>query len=351
MLAVSTLLNQLTTMQQLVVENDLQSKVAYNSSTLSVYSSMLLGESRKEILASCTLDQNNYPKKERPIIQAILDFYGLKAENSKDQFLSVVYFAIHEEQYVSRVQKVKRLEDLFHQMKRYELEQESALLLQELEKSSVGTPLHAVYEHLFNKYHEMEINNTKAYIAFEKLNLKISEFLGENMKDYKIRDLIKGYKEIRSIHNDNENRVSECILNTSMLLLANYCGQTQLLNENKWTLSQLFETCKSQIENLPFSVERMFMKNIFDMSLKHAVLQNSFEINTLAFQRLKINVSKVDIHNFSLHIEEKHQSKRISKSEHLINNFVRSMTTTTTTTTTTPLSMKQNPMISSPNRI
>ena len=345
MLAVSTLLNQLTTMQQLVVENDLQSKVAYNSSTLSVFSSMLFGESKKEILASCALDQNNYPKKERPIFQAILDFYGLKAENSKDQFLSVVYFAIHEEQYESRVKKVKRLEDLFHQMKRYELEQESAPLLEELEKSSVGTPLHTVYEHLYNKYHNMEVNNTKAYIAFEKLNVKISDFLGDNVKDYKIRDLIKGYKEIRSIHNENENRVSECILNTTMLLLANYCGQTQLLNENKWTLSNLFETCKTQIENLPFSVERMFMKNIFDMSLKRVVLRSSFEINTLAFQRLKLNESKVEIHNFGLQIKEKHQSKRISKSEHLINNFVRSITTTTA------LSIKQNPMISSPNRI
>ncbi len=347
MLSVSTLLNQLTTMQQLAVETDLQSKVAYNSSTLSVFSSMLFGESKKEILESCVLDNNNYPKKERPIFQAILDFYGLKAESSRDQFLADVYFAIHEEKYESKAKKVTRLEGLFHQMKRYELEQESAELLNELEKSSIGTPLHAVYDHLYNKYNEIEINNNKAYTAFEKLNSKISDFLGENLKDYTIKDLVAGYKEIRNIHLENENRVSACILNTSMLVLANHCGQTQLLNENKWTLSELFETCKAQIETLPFSIERMFMKNIFDNSLKYAVLKGSIEVNTLAFQRLQVSELNVEPYNFDLQIKERHQTKRISKSEHLISSFVRSINTTTTTA----ISLKQNPIISYPHLV
>lgn len=345
MLPVSTLLNQLTTKQQLAVETDLQSKVAYNSSSLSVFSSMLMGESKKEILASCVLDNNNYPKKERPIYQAILDFYGLKAESSRDQFLADVYFAIHEEKFESKAKKVKRLEGLFHQMKRYELEQESAELLQELEKCSIGTPLHAVYDHLYNKYNEIEINNNKAYTAFDKLNTKVSDYLGENLKDYTIKDLVSGYKEIRNIHNNNENRVSECIVNSTMLLLANHCGQTQLLNENKWTLSELFETCKAQIETLPFSIERMFLKNIFDNSLKQAVLKNSFKVTTLAFQRLQVSDSNIEPYNFDLQIKEKSQPRRISKSEHLISSFVKSMNTTTA------ISLKQNPIISFPHLV
>jgi|GEM_PF-4678168 len=342
MLSVSTLLNQLTTMQQLAVETDLQSKVAYNSSTLTVFSSMLLGESKKEILVSCVLDNNNYPKKERPIFQAIIDFYGLKAESSRDQFLAEVYFAIHEEVYESKAKKAKRLEGLFHQMKRYELEQESAELLHELAKCSVGTPLHAVYVHLYTKYHQVEINNNKAFTAFEKLNHKLSDFLGENLKGYTIRDLVAGYKEIRTIHNENGDRVSHCILNTTMLLLANHCGQTQLLHQNKWTINQLFETCKVQIENLPFGVERMFMKNIFDTNLKHAVLQNSSEVKTLPFQRLQLSELKVAPFNFALQFKDKNKARRISKSECLISSFVRSITINTTA-----ISIKQNSLISS----
>lgn len=345
MLTVSTLLNQLNTRQQLAIETDLQSKVAYNSSSLSVFSSMLFGESKSEILASCVLDNNNYPRKERPIFQAIIDFYGLKADNSRDQFWADVYFAIHEETYESRVQKVKRLENLFHQMKRFELEEDSAELLNELEKLSIGTPLHTVYEHLFIKYNEIEINNRKAYLAFENLNVKLSDYLDLNAKEHTLQDLIQAFKQIRTIHHSNENRISECILNTSMLLLANYCGQTQLLKENKWTLNALFATCKTQIEKLPFGVERFFMKNIFDSNLKFALLNNSIEVTNLAFQRLSVNESSKGIHNFGLEIREQQQQKKISKSEQLISSFVKSVNTTTA------MRFKQNSALYSPHRI
>ena len=345
MLTTSTLLNQLTTKQQLIIASAIKAKVAHNSATLHLFQSMLSGNSENQISNSYNLCPNDYAKIERPILQVILDFYGMKPENARDQFLSDVYYAIQEEAYESNAKKVKRLEELFHQMKRYELEQESANLLKALEQSSVGTPLHTVYEHLCNKYRDIEANNLKAYVTFQKLNAKISDFLGDNSKGHSIRNLISEFKKIRAIHRKNENRVSECIMNTSMLLLASYCKQTQLLNENKWTLSDLFETCKNQIEILPFGVERMFLKNIFDMSLKQALLENTFEINTRAFQRLSVNESKLEMHNFGFCVEEKCETKRISKSEQLINNFLHGINTTAA------ISIKQSPMLFSPNRI
>lgn len=344
MLPVSALLNQLTTTQQLAIETDLQLKVVYNSSTLSVFSSMLFGETKDEILESCSLDNNNYPRKERPIYQAILDFYGLKAENARDQFLAEVYFAIHEEKYESNAQKVTRLEGLFHQMKKFDLEEESAQLLHELVKKSLASPLHAVYAHLYNKYHTIEINNNKAYSAFEKLNLKISDYLGENLKQHSIRDLIKGYKEIRSIHKLNESRVSECILNLAMLSLVNYCGQVQLLKENKWSIKTLFETCKTQTDKLPFSVERMFVQNIFDNNLRYAILNKTINVDDLSFKHLKVERLNMNVYNFGFKITENTTSEKTSKREQIINNFVRNISTTT-------ISIKQNTLFPSPHQI
>lgn len=344
MLPVSTLLNQLTTMQQLAVESDLQSKVAYNSSTLSVFSSMLFGETKKEILASCALDNNNYPKKERPIYQALLDFYGLTAETSRDQFMAEVHFAIHEETYADKNEKVKRLEELFHQMKRHNLEQESTNLLFELTNITVGSPLHAVYEHLYHKYSAMEINNNLAFTAFENLNVKISDYLTQNLKEHNTKDLISVYKEIRTLHSKNENKISSCLLNTSMFLLASYCNQTQLLKENRWSMTDLFETCKNEINLLPFGVEKMFLENIFNKTLKNAIQKNSLEITTSVFQRLKKEENKITAYDFGLVIQEDETDNQNNKREYLIKNFVRRMTTTT-------ISLKQNSIIASPHRI
>ena len=345
MLPLTSLVNQLTTMQQLAVERDLQSKVAYNSSTLSVYSSMLLGESKNDILANCSLDNSNYPKRERPIYQAILDFYGLKAESAKDQLLSDVYFAIHEEAYDKNSTKVRKLEELFHQLKRANLEQESAELLLELTNCSKASPLHTVYKHLYDKYHAIELNNNLAYQAFERLNIQLSIFLDENLKNYSVRDLIKTYKEIRSIHLKNDNRISESILNVSMLLLTNYCGQTQLLNENKWDLNNLLEICKVQIENLPFGVERMFIQNTFDNTLKNAIQEEKLEISTLSLRRLELTTNHPSNYNFGLEISEKQSSKQEIQRENLISCFVSRITTTTT------IAIKQNSIIQSPHRI
>jgi hypothetical protein len=343
MLSVTTLVNQLTTMQQLAVERDLQSKVAYNSSTLSVYSGMLFGETKKEILANCSLDNKNYPKRERPIYQAILDFYGLKAETTKDQLLSDVYFAIHEETYETNSSKVKKLDELFHQLKRANLEQESAELLLELTNCSKASPLYTVYKHLYDKYNATELNNNLAYQAFEKLNIQLSNFLDGNLKNHSVRDLITTYKELRSIHLENVNRVSESILNVSMLLLANYCGQTQLLNENKWDLSNLLEICKTQIEDLPFGVERMFIQNTFDNTLKNAIQKEKLEISTLSLRRLELTTNQPSNYNFGLEIAKRSTTKQITQRENLISGFVRRITTT--------ISIKQNSIIQSPHRI
>jgi len=345
MLATSTLLNQLTTKQQLIIASAIKAKVAHNSATLHLFQSMLSGNSENQISNSYNLCPNDYAKKERPIFQVILDFYKLKPSSSRDQVLSDVYYAIHEEAYESNAKKAKRLEGLFHQMKRYEMEQESAPLLNALMQASEGTPLHTVYEHLYNKYCNMEANNLIAYATFEKLNTKVSDFIGNNSKGHSVRNLISEFKKIRAIHRKNENRVSECIVNTSMLMLAIHCEQSQLLRESKWTVSELFETCKSQIENLPFGVERMFFKNIFDMTLKHALKQDTFTVNTLAFQRLKLDDNNTKMHNFGFCVEEKCETKRISKSEQLINNFLHGINTTAA------ISIKQSPMLSSPNRI
>ncbi|MBL4709249.1 MAG: hypothetical protein JKY48_12510 [Flavobacteriales bacterium] len=342
MLTVSTLLSQLTTMQQLEVEKSLQSKVAYNSSVLSIFNSMMMGESKKEIMISCYLNDSNYPRLERPILVAIQELYGLKAENARDRFLATVHYAIHLEQFENNAQKTKKLENLFHQMKRFNLEQESAPLLKELTKISKGSPLHAVYLHLYNKYTEMEENNNLVFETFEKLSKKLSYFLDNNSKGITIKDLIVVYKEIRTLHQINENRISETILNTSMLLLASHCKQTQLLKENKWSIKQLLEVCYGQISEMPFGVESLFMDTIFNQTLTHAISLSQIEINDNFFQRLRVIEGSGDYFNFGFNLTTKNTSQVHTNKELLIRDFVKKFTT---------FSPKQNSIMIRPNQI
>lgn len=342
MLTVSTLLSQLNTMQQLEVEKILQSKVAFNSTVLSIFNSMMLGETKKEILESCYLNDSNYTRLERPILSAIHKFYGLKAENTRDQFLATVHYSIYEEVFENNAQKMKKLENLFHQMKRYNMEQESANLLKELTLISKGTPLHAVYQHLYKKYAEMENNNNCVFSAFVKLNKKLSNFIDNNSKSIAVEDLIVVYKKIRTLHRNNENRISETVLNTSMLLLASHCGQTQLLKENQWSVKQLFEICHAQILEMPFGVERLFMDTIFNQTLTHALNQSQIEINDCFFQRLRVIEGSNDYFNFGLELPQPNKTKEPTSKELLIRDFVKKFTT---------FSPKQNSVMIRPNQI
>lgn len=262
MLPLHTLLNQLTILQSLKVEQLLQSTVSFDSKALLVFNSMLLGQTAEEIKAECHLTDENYPKYERPIYNCILEVYGIKAKSNRDILLTEAYYAVNETVYSSNEEKAKNLERIFHQLKKNNIEQESADLLLALHKLHLGTPLQAVYSHLYEKYKNIRHANNSAFKIFSGLNKKLSSYLKNKNNTDLIKKMIVDYKLIRQLNESSENKTLESILNLSKLMLATLGNQKQLLKEESISEEKLLKICKANVECLPMGVEQYFLKNI-----------------------------------------------------------------------------------------
>ena len=328
MLAVSTLLSQLTTMQQLTVEREIQKQVAYDSKVLLVFNCMMLGQNKKEMIEECMLNVRNYPKHERPVLNTLQNLFELKPLDARDQMFTNNFHIIHEKEYRNTAEKMKALEDLFHDMKRNKLEQESAPILEELTAISKGTPLYTVYNHLYRKYNTINENNQLTYEAFERLCNKMSSVLNDDCGEaISTKSLIAEYKTIRKLHEKTPNRTAECIMNLAMALLAVYCNQTQLLIEKQWSLDNLIKESNRLVHELPFSIERYYLKNIVKMMIKYANKELDFSVKLTSFTK-ETATKKITPHNFGLHIEDPTpvRKKRFSN-DVLINKFVKKFTT------------------------
>ena len=288
MLPLHTLLNQLTILQCLTVEQRLQKTVSFDSKALLVFNSMMLGQTAEEIKAECNLTDENYPKYERPIYNCILEVYGIKAKSYKDNLLTESYYAINETAYSSDEEKAKCLEQVFHQLKKNNIEQESTELLLELHKLHLGTPLQAVYSHLYEKYKNIREANNTAFKLFISLNKKLGSFLKNRNNIDLTRKLILDYKAIRQLNETAENNTLIAILNLCKLMLSTIGNQKQLLKEDNITEDELLKVCKHDIERLPLGVEQYFLQNIVTQI---DLLQNKEELVS---------------YNNSNHIESRH---------------------------------------------
>ena len=126
-------------------------------------------------------------------------------------------------------------------LKKHNIEQESADLLLALHKLHLGTPLQAVYSHLYDKYKKIRQANNSAFKIFTGLNKKLSSFLKNKNNTDLTRKMISDYKLIRQLNESFENRTLTAILNLSRLMLSAIGQQKQLLREDNITEEELLE--------------------------------------------------------------------------------------------------------------
>tara|TARA_R110002096_G_scaffold378222_7_gene572132 strand:+ start:8628 stop:9668 length:1041 start_codon:yes stop_codon:yes gene_type:complete len=325
MLPLRILLKQLDTMQSLKLESTLQSMVSFDSAVMLVFNCAMLGQTPEEIKRVCMLREDAYPTYERPIYNAILNLYGLKASKPAEKLLSDVFYALNEEKFESSKERAQRLEFLFHMMKKNKIEQESAALLKELYHLYKDTPLESVYEHLFNKYDKIAKVNLDAYNCFRGFNKKLKNFINYSVTDKSelTRLMIKDYKKLRALYADFENNTLKVILLLTKLTLVKVCGQEQLLFENKNNLIDLFAETEASISELPFGVEKFFFQNIFrqiilaDSESNGSLFYSKFEnadYNNFNFpKQIRVAVKKV--------VETKRETSKVLRNISDVNNF------------------------------
>lgn len=303
MISLPYIFSTLTTLQLAKVERSVQKQVNYDSPTLTILNGLLLGESKDEIIENSLIDASIYHKYSRPIYNSILELFQLKPITSRDNFLSKMHYAVHEENYKNEESKTRTLEQLFHELKRYGMEQESAPVLKELVYLNRVSPLKAVYKHLEEKYTHYNQNNFKAIQIFEKFNQDFSDFFSNPDSEISIKELKQSFKNIRLINSYTENNTSKSLVSLSKLILVVYCDQKQLLKENsKLTTKKLFFETLKNVNAMPFGLERFYLLNIMKQVQEYAIDFLKLNIRPI------ISTTPLDAPNFSFNPVTKQQS-------------------------------------------
>ena len=268
MLPLHTLLKQLTNEQLLLLESNLQQAVSFNNKTLLIFNCAMIGLNTDETIKECCMSTKAYYKYSRAIYNTVNDLFGLKAESQADKLLAEVHYAIHNEEFKTDKERAERLELFFHLLKKNQLEQESYLLLAELNLIYKGSPLEAVYNHLHLKYSKFRKANEKAFDFFIEFNKKLSNYcfgltMEEKEKAVLVKGMIQDYRVLRAMMELNENNTLKAIFLLLKLSLVQICEQKQLLLEGQSDLSQLIEESRATIDSLPFGIGKSFLKDIF----------------------------------------------------------------------------------------
>jgi hypothetical protein len=267
MLSLPTLINQLNSKQSAWVENRLLDQVNFNRPSLALFNALRSGKDIYEVQRQLDLNEDQFSIVIRPVYNAILELYGLSPSSSKDALSSEVFYAIYKRSYKNSSEQINTLERLFHEMKKHQIEQDSSVLLNKIYQLQVGSPLQAVYHHLYLKYKKIEEVNAKAVEHFETLNKNLSVYFQNPTDREAVKAMIYSFKLIRALYEQAENRTLEAILKLSKLILVDLCGQHQLLRDGKLSKKDLISDCSTLVEMLPFGVNRFFLKNILQSLL------------------------------------------------------------------------------------
>lgn len=269
MLSLNKVLEQLNDAQLLKLEGNLQKRVSYNSQELLVFNCAMLGQTEEETLTVCGIGKKNYVKYARTVYKTIEDLFDMKPKSIAERLFTEVHYAIYQDTYPSDMERAKKCELLFHRLKREELEQESYPLLYELHQLHIGSPLEAVYEHLYKKYLKICRINRNAFEVFEAFNLLFTEYIHieDSVQANEVRkEMIRKYKKLRSLQDnpDYANNTLKSLLLLTKLSLVKVCHQKQLLFDSGMQVDDLEYECGRAVKRLPYGMENFLLSTLFN---------------------------------------------------------------------------------------
>ena len=246
-----------------LIKQELNKDEGYNKYTLTIIDTYQKGEDEQAVLEKLNISFKSLRMFERTISNTIFNFYGIEAKKVQDLLISSIFYAINGQNSKENTERSKELEELFHSMKQFGIEQIAAPLLSELHQVNINTPLETVYKHLSSKYHTILKLNNQILEAFANLNSQLADYLKTKDKSM-IKKMISSFKKIRSLYCSNENKTSRVVYQLSKLICISYADQKQLLKDNKMGLGELITSTNTLIDALPFGIDRFYLKNVFN---------------------------------------------------------------------------------------
>lgn len=251
---------QMNPMHVDAVREELANDEGYNKFTLFILDSYLAGETEQNVQDKLNLNLKSFKLFERNIEKVIFEFYGLEDKKVQDLIFSSIFYSLYSSIHESADARNKELEQLFHTMKQFEIEQVAAPILENLYEANRNTPLEAVYEHLYLKYNRIAELNNKLFSQLSSFNQTLGSYIkGEKSAE----DLIKIFSSIQSLSTEADNNTARIIFQLSKLACLVFADQKQLLKEGEMGLGELLTNTNHGISKLPFGIDRFYLQNIY----------------------------------------------------------------------------------------
>jgi hypothetical protein len=278
------------------VREQLSIDKSFNKFTLDIFDAFYKDVSENTIQSELNLSNVSFKVFERVIERGIIDFYGIENKSIKDMLFSSIFYSLYGSKNKNNIEKTKELEELFHSMKQFNVEQEAYPILLKLYELNIDTRLEAVYKHLSEKYLSVSEKNEIISNQFSSFNKILAIYINNHSEDSK--DLIVAYKKIRSTYQKHPNNTTRTYYNLSKLTCVVFTGKTEILNDGDLQLGLLLDAVKSDIENLPLSIDRFYLSNIFShVYTKHLINVDKPELSIHVLKKKTI-ISLFEANNF-----------------------------------------------------
>jgi hypothetical protein len=144
----------------------------------------------------------------------------------------------------------------------------------------------------------------------------LNQFL-ENSSDKELsRTLISTYKNIRESHLLYPNPTSKVFYNLSKLICVVFTGNTSILKDGNLELGQLLAVVNTDIDKLPLSIDRFYLKNInTHVYAKHLANINKPELSIqILTRKTELNLFEANNFNFPNHVSKDQYSVKDQES-------------------------------------
>jgi hypothetical protein len=143
----------------------------------------------------------------------------------------------------------------------YRMEYEAAPLFEKLAQLNRDTESYNEYYSLFRKHFNIKQSTQRGLSLLMHLNSKLAEFHEEKCMIY-VNQIDKTFLEIKNIQTFNDNNLTNCITNISLLLISLFCEDSKYSFTRNQSLNATFLKANDQVEELPTSIERFYLRNI-----------------------------------------------------------------------------------------
>jgi hypothetical protein len=109
----------------IAVKERLAEDASFNRFTLQIFDAFCNGITENTIQSELNLKFNSFKAFERVIEKSVLSFYGIEGKSIKDMLFSSIFYSLYGSRVEDKKEKTTELEELFHSMKQFQIEQES----------------------------------------------------------------------------------------------------------------------------------------------------------------------------------------------------------------------------------